>query len=226
MSAVWLTGVIAAALAACGSPSPPSPPAGSPEALAVYLQGVMAADLATRQHEVATWQLGVAAWDRTVIEPYRPLWADYQRAFVAEAPALVERLSHADPSHVRVRRHFAGDPRLTPAEARNRWALPVLFPSLVAEAGGPAGGPGGGAIDAVFVADGARWRALVGLDAVVLARVGALDAACAANLAHTGPPGRCTDVGAAIVEAALRTDRDRLAHVCALAETLCGKGSP
>jgi len=178
----------------------------------------MGADLATRQREVASWQLDAAGWNRTVIELYRPVLAEYQRALPAEVPALVERLGRAAPGAVTVRRHFAGDPRLTSAEARNRWALPVLFPSLVADAGGP--------IDAVFVADGARWRALVGLDAAVLARVGALDSACATNLAHSGPPGRCTDVGAAIVEAALRTDRDRLAHVCALAETLCGKGSP
>ena len=94
-----------------------------------------------------------------------------------------------------------------------------MFPSLVAEAGGVP-------IDAVLVPEGERWRALVGLDAVVRARVAALDPRCAARLALAGPTARCTEVGAAIADAALRTDRDRLAHVCRLAETLCGKGSP
>src|SRR5262249_6636718 len=151
-------------------------------------------------------------------------------------PALVDHL--ARPGPVTARRHFAGDPRLAPAEARNRWALPTLFPSVVAEVGGAP-------IDAVFIADGPAWRALVGLDQVVLARVAALDPGCAAHLPLAGPPGHCTDVGAAIADAALRAETlraetlraetlraetlrkadDQLAHVCRLAETLCGKGS-
>ncbi|HEU4732509.1 MAG TPA: hypothetical protein VFT22_31660 [Kofleriaceae bacterium] len=122
-------------------------------------------------------------------------------------------------SAVTARRHFAGDPRLTPAQSRDRWALPVLYPSLVAEAGGAP-------IEAVFVPDGDRWSALIGLDTIVRARVAALAPACAADLALAGPTGRCAEVGAAIVMAALRTDRDQLAHVCRLADTLCGKGSP
>lgn len=94
----------------------------------------------------------------------------------------------------------------------------------------------GAPIDAVFIADGPSWRALVGLDQVVLARVAALDRGCAAHLALAGPPGHCADVGAAIADAALRAETlraetlrktgDPLAHVCRLAETLCGKGSP
>lgn len=205
------------ALVACSAPSPPGPPPGSPEALARYLGAVVGADEATRQREVASWQLDAAGWDRTVIGLYRPLHADYQRAFAAALPALVARL--AGPGPVTARRHYAGDPRLTGAEARDRWAVPPLYPSLVAEA---AGAP----IDAVFVPDGGRWRALVGLDAVVRARVATLDPGCAAKLDLAGPTGRCGEVGAAITTAALRTDRDQLAHVCRLAETLCGKGWP
>jgi len=201
-------------LVACRSPAPAP---GSPEALVAYLGAVVGADAATRRREVASWQLPAALWERTVVAIYRPLHADYQRAFAAELPALVDRL--ARPAMVTARRHWAGDPGLTLAQAQGRWALPTLFPSLVAEAGGAP-------IDAVFVPDGERWRALVGLDAVVRARVAALDPGCAANLVLAGPTGRCTDVGFAIAEAALRTDRDQLAHVCRLAETLCGKGSP
>lgn len=203
-----------AALGACRAPPPPP---GSPEALAAYLETVAGAGEATRRRELAGWRLDPPLWDATVVEPYRPLHADYARAFAAELPALVDQLAH--PAQVTARRHYGGDPRLSLAQARERWALPTLFPSLVAEAGGAP-------IDAVFVADGGRWRALIGLDAAVRARVFALDPACAASLAAAGPAGRCTDVGAAIAEAALRTDRDRLAHVCRLAETLCGKGSP
>jgi predicted small lipoprotein YifL len=203
-----------AALAACGTPGPPP---GSPEALVAHLGAVVGADEATRQREVASWQIDAALWDRTVVATYRPLHADYQRAFTAEAPVLVARLAHG--GAITARRHYAGDPRLTLPQGRDRWALPPLFPSLVAEAGGAP-------IDAVFVPDGPRWRALVGLDAVVRARVTALAPGCAANLARAGGTGRCSEVGAAIADAALRTDRDQLAHVCRLAETLCGKGSP
>ena len=209
------------ALAACnGSPSAPfGPPPRSPEALVAYLQTLSGAgaDEATRQREVAGWRLDASLWEHTVVELYRPLHADYERAFAAEAPALVARLAGGGP--VTARRHYAGDPRLTRSQTRDRWALPTLYPSLVAEAGGSP-------IDAVFVPDGDRWRALIGLDTIVQARVAALDPACAASLALAGPTGRCTDVGAAIVIAALRTDRDQLAHVCRLAETLCGKRSP
>ncbi|HEX3759559.1 MAG TPA: hypothetical protein VHW23_12670 [Kofleriaceae bacterium] len=222
--AAALAALAGVAIAACGSSAAPAPPRpGSPEALAAYLVTVVGADAATRQREAAGWLVPPALWDATLVGVYRPLYAEYRRAFAAELPALVDRL--ARPGPVTARRHFAGDLRLTPAEARDRWALPTLFPSLVAEAGGAP-------IDAVFVADGAGWRALVGLDAVVLARVAALDPGCARDLALAGPPGHCTDVGAAVADAALRTapalrkPGDPLAHVCRLAETLCGKGSP
>jgi hypothetical protein len=208
----------AVALTACGKPAPLP---GSVDALVAYLGTVVGADEATRQREAARWQLEAGRWDHTVVAVYRPLHADYQQAFAAALPALVAEL--ARPGPVTARRHYAGDPRLTLAQSRNRWALPTLYPSLVAESGGVA-------IDAVFVPadgpDGPPWRALVGLDAVVRARVFALDPRCAANLALAGPTGRCTDVGAAVADAALRTDRDRLAHVCRLADALCGKESP
>jgi hypothetical protein len=207
-------------VAACnGSPAAPPPPPGSPEALVAYLQTVVGpgTDEVTRQREVAGWRLDEALWDHTIVPLYRPLYADYQRAFAAEAPALIARIARG--GAVTARRHYAGDPRLTRSQARDRWALPTLYPSLVAEAGEVP-------IEAVFVPDGDRWRALIGLDTVVRGRVAVLDPGCAANLALAGPTGRCTDVGAAIASAALRTDRDQLAHVCRLAETLCGKGSP
>jgi hypothetical protein len=211
-SARWCAAAVVA-LVACREP----PAAGTPEALAAYLGGVIGADEAARQQAVAGWRLDEPAWRRTVAPAYRPLYADYRRAFDAEAPALVARLAAGGP--VTARRHFAGDPRLGRAQARDRWALPVLFPSLVAEAGGAP-------IDTVFVADGGRWYALLGLDAALRARIAALEPACAAAVARAGAPGRCSDVAATIADAALRTERDRLARLCRLAATLCDMESP
>ena len=206
--------LILVALAACRA-QPLAP--GSAEDLAAYLSSLAGADAATREREVAAWVLPEAAWTRTVVAPYRPLYAEYVRAFEAARPELVAQLAVAAP--VTARRHFAGDRRLTLAEARLRWAVPVLYPSMVAE---HAGTP----IDAVFVHDGSRWRALAGLDSVVLAHVRALDPACAELLAHAGPPGRCTEVGWVIADAALRSDHKAFTHACLLAAPHCGNGSP
>lgn len=186
-----------------------APPAGSEQHLKQYLEDVAALPPAARAQEVQRWQLDEAAWNRTVAEAYRPLFAEYQRAFAAEAAVL------ALPPLVHVRRHYAGDPKLSRAQARLRWALPVLAPSMIAAP-----------IDTVFVDDRGHWRALLGVDAALLGRVAALDARCADTLALAGPRGRCADVGSAIADAALRTQRDRLVHLCRLAETLCGTESP
>jgi hypothetical protein len=208
-------GVVAiVAAVACRSPGPA---AGTPEALAGYLETIVGQPPAVVQREAASWVMDEAAWNATVTTTYRPLHTEYQQAFIAALPGLIAQLGR--PGAVTARRHYAGDPRLTLSQSRDRWALPPLFPSMVAEV---AGAP----IDAVFVWDGGRWRVLRGLDAVVRARVAALDDSCAVQLARAGRTGRCSDVGAAVAEAALRTDRDRLAHVCRLAEILCGKESP
>lgn len=117
------------------------------------------------------------------------------------------------------RAHFAGDPKLTFDQAIARWALPTLYPSQVAEV---AGAP----LDAVFVRDGERWRALVGLGRVVRARVAALDASCATVFDVATPSKLCADSRWPIAEAALRTDRERLLRACQLAAGVCGKPTP
>ena len=209
-----MRGAVIVALVACHTPTDP------PAALAAYLDDLRHADALTRAREVAGWQLDEPAWRRTVTADYQPLYADYTRAFTAAAPAILDQLARLPPAApITARRHFAGDPRLTRAEARERWALPTLFPSLVADADGAP-------IDGVFVVDGGRWRALVGLDAAVRGRVAALDAACAARVAAAGPAGRCSDVAAEIVAAVLQNDSRKVARLCPLADTLCGKGSP
>lgn len=188
-----------------------------PAELAAELRALAAADPASRRDGVASWLLDRDAWQRVVIEPYRALWPEYERDFATAASPLVARLGAA--AEIRARRHFAGDPQLAASEARLRWALPPLAPSVVAQVdGAPLG--------AVFVHDGAGWRALVGVDELVLARVRGRDAACADDLARAGPSGHCSEVGWMIADAALRSDADRFAHACQLAATLCGNASP
>lgn len=199
----------------CSRARAPAP--GSAEHLAAYLRTVAGADQATRTSEVASWVLDQSSFAHTVVPTYRPLWQDYLAANEAARPALVARL--AATGEITARRHFAGDPGITPSQGRLRWAVPTLYPSMVAELGGKP-------IDTVFVFDGARWRTLAGLDDVVLARVRALDAGCGERLALAGPRGKCTEVGWAVADAALRDDREGFARMCALSSRLCGNASP
>jgi hypothetical protein len=206
--------VVAAAACRRGAPAPEP---GTPEDLAAYLRMVAGADEPARRHEVASWLLDEPTWGRIVVEPFRGLWADYAAGYEVASAPLVERM--AATGAITARRHFAGDPALTRSQARLRWTVPVLYPSAVAEL---AGSP----IDTVFVFDGTHWRALAGLDELVLARVRALDPACGARLSRAGPTGHCTEVAWAVVDAAIRAQSDRFGHACALAATLCGNGSP
>lgn len=192
-------------------------PTANPDELAAYLSTIAGADEATRTREVSSWIVDDATWSRDLVEPYRALHADYVKQFDAQIPAMVARL--AAPGRVTARRHFAGDKRLTPAQVRLRWTVPVQFPSAVAELDGKP-------IETVFLFDGGHWRALLGLDELVMKRVRALDPACADKLAFAGPPGRCTEVGWLVADAALRAQPERFAHACRLATTLCGNPAP
>ena len=145
------------------------------------------------------------------------MYADYAREFDAAAPALAAQL--ARPGALTTRPHFAGDPQLTFDQAIARWALPTLFPSQVADKGGQP-------IDAVFVRDGGRWRALVGIGRVVRARAAALDGDCASLFDLATRSKTCGDSRWPIAEAALRTDRERFVRACALARSVCGKPTP
>jgi hypothetical protein len=202
---------------ACCRGGVPAPAPGSADALAAYLAPLAGADEATRRHEVASWILDEATWRATVVPAYAPLYGDYARGHDAASAPLVARL--AARGLVTARRHYAGDLRLTPSEGRVRWALPVQYPSMVAELGGAP-------IDAVFVWDGAHWRVLVGVDELVIARVRARDSACADRVARAGPANECTAVSWAIADSALRDDDAGFAHGCDLAVTLCANRSP
>lgn len=202
----------AVALAACGRPPPPAP--ATADDLAAYLAGLAAGDPAAAARELAGWPLDRALWERTLVEPYRGLWAEI--APQARLRALAAQLR---PGAVTARRHYAGDPRLTPGQLWQRWALPPLYPSFVAELDGQP-------LDAVFLHDGARWRALAGLDEQILARVRALDPACAAHLAAAARSTDCASACWEVAEAALRSQLDRFARGCHLAANLCGKRAP
>jgi hypothetical protein len=208
-----LAAVVVAAVA-CRAVDTPAP--GSAEELASYLRSVVGADEGTRLREVASWRVPEDTWQRVIVEPFRRLGGDYAGRFEAASQSFVPRL--AAPAGVTVRRHYAGDSRLTRSQARLRWTVPVQYPSMVAEVGGTP-------LDIVFIYDG-HWRALIGLDDVLLARIRDLDPACGDLLAHAGPAGRCTEVAWGVADAGLRGDRAGFAHACQLASTLCGNRSP
>ena len=197
-------------IAACRESPPPR------ATLTAYLETLALADEATRAKAVASWQLDRATWERTVVPTYAGLYDEYARAFEAAIPALVAQL--ANRRAVMTRPHFAGDPKLTLGQARTRWALPVQYPSKVADVDGSA-------LDAVFLDDGARWRAISGIDGVLRARAAALDPACAAHLDVLPSPTsrQCSDIGWVIADAALHLDRARFDHACSLAATLCAR---
>lgn len=210
-----LVALAALAIACNAPPQPPVP--GTPEHLAAYLSTIAGTDAATREREVRSWLVPEGTWNRTLVIPWRSLYADYTAQFAARVPAAVAQLASLDP--ITARRHYAGDRRLTLGEARLRWALPVQYPSSIAELGGKP-------LDAVFLFDGEHWRALLGLDELVLARVHALDPACADKLAVAGPLGRCSEVGYLVAAAALRGGGPDLDRACRMAATLCGNPPP
>jgi hypothetical protein len=164
--------------------------------------------------DVASWRFDEATWRRIVVDPYRDVFADYDRQFTAELPRITKRLERGT---IVTRKHFAGDDRLTTGEAWTRWALPVLADSEVATIDGAP-------LDVVFVHDGERWRAITGLDRVIRARVTALDAACAPLM--EAPTKQCRELAWQIADAALRNQRSRFTRSCALAASHCGKPAP
>jgi hypothetical protein len=220
LSFVWgALGLAAVAgLLGCGSPTTQQ---AQPAELGAYL-GAITTDHAAS--EVASWRLDEAAWRRIVVEPYRGLHADYAREFDRLAPALAASLGRGD---VADREHFAGDPELTQDQAVARWAVPPLFPSRVATAGGAP-------LDVVFLRDGGRWRAIAGLGAIVHRHAVDLDLVAntrcsglfAVERPHRELTKACRDATWPIADALLRSDRDRATRACKLAVNVCGKRSP
>jgi len=201
-----------AALAACGRAPAPAP--GTADDLAAYLAGLAAGDPDEAARELARWPLDRALWRRTLVEPYRALWDE-----IAPGERLRALRGELRRGAVTARRHYAGDPRLTPGQLWQRWALPPLYPSFVVEIDGRP-------LDTVFLHDGVRWRALAGLEERIDARVRALDPGCAADLAGVIGSTDCASAGWAVADAALRNNPDQFARTCRLTAILCGKRSP
>lgn len=165
---------------------------------------------------VVEWKLARAEWNKIIVAPYTQLYDDYARAFDASVPALEASLTATKSKGERTltsRPHYAGDPELTRGQARTRWALPVQYPALVAKLGDAP-------IDAVFVRVGNVYKAIVGIDTIVVEKTRALDASCAHYLETLGTKA-CQTIAWAIADAALRGDRARLSHSCSLATSQC-----
>ena len=191
----------------------PDPPA--PAALAAYLEEVAAYPPAARAEAMRGWQLQPAAWNRIVVPVFRDAYPAYTANFAAATAALAAQL-HA--GTITARRHYAGDPHATPGELWLRWAVPTLYPSVVAELDGKP-------LDAVFLYDDHAWRTLAGLDRAISDAATALDPDCAGYLRAAGVPA-CAEVDYLIAESAMRTDRAAFTRACSLAATRCGKRSP
>lgn len=204
------TGVLVAlgmiAMLGCREPTP-----AARVGLAEHLTSVVGGEPARVATTVARWKLDRASWDVVIVEPYRAAYADYERTFDAAAPALVTQLARG--GAVTTRGHFTGDPRLTRGQARARWAVPVQFPSEVAEVDGAA-------LDVVFVRTRTGWGAITGIDALIDARIEVQQPGCAAHLA-TVRDDACGKIVWTVADAALRADPPRLARACALAANVC-----
>lgn len=209
---------IAIALAAlhCGRDAAPPERAPSPATAAALLE-----DLASRGHRarvrtIERWVIDPLRWHRIVVDPFKDLYAEYHRELVPMLPVL-ERLRATQ--RFASRPHFAGDPELTPGQARARWLLPTLFPSEVATVDGAP-------LDVVFVRDGDEWFVLTGIDRILRARIDRHDRACGVTFDAPRPSKTCRDTAWAVADATLRNDVARISRACTLLATACGKPSP
>lgn len=144
------------------------------------------------------------AWPRLVSAPYAGQHAAYARAYPVASAGLVDGLAAA--GVLAVRPHYADDPRLAPAQRRERIAVPVAAPGWIVSVGGRD-------LPAAFVWDGAAWRALAGLDALTRDAIGAADHDCAVAYAAAAD-GRCLDASGPAAVAAVAGDLAALATVC------------
>ena len=196
---------------ACGSEKAAPPPPPGPPPLAEYLRGLSKLDRDARTDEIRGWTMDGGTFRDLVVEPYAATWDIYDKQIRFETLGLERRFDGAPT--VTTRAHYAGDPKLTLGQARARWALPVQYPSEVAELDGLP-------INVVFVRDGTRWRALTGIDIAVMRAAIVLEPACGELLGVVGT-GECANVLWQVADAALREDRAMFGRACALAASLC-----
>ncbi len=212
--------LLVAALVACDGRAPTTGAALAEAADLAGLRAALARDVAAiagasqpdaaARAVLAGWQVPAEAWPALVTPPFRPHHAAYAAAFVAAAPAATGELralaAGAATSAVEVRWQYADDPALTPAQARLRVALPVGRPgAIVTLAGRP--------LAPVFVHDGRRWRALLGLEQVIALRLAARAPACVAPyVAAAREP--CLAMSAPVIHAVLADDDRELERAC------------
>lgn len=189
----------------------PSDLAGLAATLARVRASIAGADdrAAAARAAIADWRVPAAAWPHLVTAPFRDHHAAYAAAFAAATDGVADELigwaRAADP--IEVRWQYADDPALAPDQARLRVALPVGRPGAIAVV---AGRP----LTPVFAHDGRRWRALIGLDRIVVDRLAALAPGCALPYqAAAREP--CLAMSAPTITAALAGDRAALDRACA-----------
>lgn len=185
--------VVVAACASKAAPPPPEEPG---------LEGLRA-HLDAGPRVVDTWRMPEATWRAIVSDAYVDHYADYVRLLDAARPALIAALETAPKTLPKLQ--YVDDPALDGAQVRMRWIVPVGRPGTIADG-----------VPAVFLHDGAAWRALVPFDDVITAT---LPRDCAAAyLDNDSKP--CQEWSWEIGEAALRgrpvarACGNAIAHAC------------
>lgn len=215
-----LTCALVAACSSRATPEQAAPgdarPGGAPSLESAVAALLSAADLDLAVNEL---KLPPESFDAVVVPPYRRLFTPYLAKYNGEADALVaelqrQRASDAGTPAIAVRRHYAGDPAISLAQGRVRWAQPVQAESWVVSIDGAP-------LDAVWVSHRGRWHLLLGLDEAALSALAAINPSCARAARLAGAPGPCSDAAWMAIDGALRDDADRVARACDRAAHLC-----
>ena len=196
--------ILLVVLGACGSAAPPEAPG---------LDGLrdhLAAARRDPDRAVDGWRMPEAAWRAHVTEAYAGRWADYAAAWAARRDPIVAALRASTDGPTRWQ--YADDPALSAGQIHLRWALPTGAPGAIAPD-----------LDVVFVHDGARWRALVDLDALIERAAAAAAPGCDAAYRALAPK-PCAEWAWAIADGALRDAPAATSRACAQARAAgCGR---
>lgn len=216
-----LTCALVAACSSRAAPEQAAPddarPGGAPSLESAVAALLSAADLDLAVNEL---KLHPESFDAVLVPPYRRLFTPYLAKYSAEADdlvALLRRLiaaARGAPPAIAVRRHYAGDPEISLAQGRVRWAQPVQAESWVVSIDGTP-------LDAVWVSHRGHWYLLLGLDEAALSALAAVNPSCARAARLAGAPGPCSDAAWMAIDGALRDDADRVARACDRAVHLC-----
>ena len=195
--ALLIAVVFVLGLVGCGG-EPALPQAPGPDGLRAHL----AAAARDPTRAIAGWAMPAAAWRAHTTGAY----LDHHGAALAELARRKDALAAALRGwNGEARWHYADDPALSVGQVHARWILAGR--GVVADG-----------LDAVFVHDGAAWRAIVDLDPLVTAAIGD----CAAAYLDLEPKA-CQEWAWAIAEGVLRDRPDDAARACERARAVgCG----